>query len=298
MLRFMLSLSLALLISLTGIGLVIAHQWGWSEYASPELYVVYYQAKRERPYGFFMVDAAGSGGSWSLTTHSVTLTTLNCSPDGRTLAFLTDDAHLYVVNQSGLVYERVLDQRRTVLNVANNGMVALSDLSQVRQGGSVLLDARQTLALVPPDGSSYESVEPSSLGTAIWNRADYSGVHITTLSGEMIATFPRVDVPKWFASEQILTYDDIGALPAERVLADPSTRKLIRLNSALMRGVFSPDGTRRATNMIEPGSANVQIIVTDALSTDHSEQLTHSSGVIYVPICFLTFRPTMLISGS
>ena len=65
----------------------------------------------------------------------------------------------------------------------------------------------------------------------------------------------------------------------------------------MIRGVFSPDGTRRATNIIDPGTANVQIIVTDALSNDHVEQLTHSSGVIYVPVCFLTFRPQMLTSS-
>ena len=41
MLRFITLFILRLSILVCGLGFLVSHAWGWSEYASPELYVVY-----------------------------------------------------------------------------------------------------------------------------------------------------------------------------------------------------------------------------------------------------------------
>src|SRR5215213_348017 len=108
MLRFMLGVSLSLLIVLTGIGLVLAHPWGWSEYTSDTLYVVYAQMTDGVPSPFFLSSIDGSHQQWQLMAQVGTLKTVSCSPDGRTLAYLTESGHLHVVNRAGEVYDRKL----------------------------------------------------------------------------------------------------------------------------------------------------------------------------------------------
>jgi hypothetical protein len=66
----------------------------------------------------------------------------------------------------------------------------------------------------------------------------------------------------------------------------------------MLNGVFSPDGTRRALNAFEAGTSNVQIIVADPFSDEHMRQLTHTPNSIYEPVCFLTFRPELLMGSN
>jgi len=108
MLRLLTAFSLVIWTAFVGIGLLISQQWGWSEYASPQLYVVYYQTSPQRPYHFYMVDASGSGDQWAFRAKSGTLSSLNCAPDGRTLA--------YAAGPEGAmrIYVRRLDGGRAV----------------------------------------------------------------------------------------------------------------------------------------------------------------------------------------
>ena len=124
MLRFLISISLCLLIVFTGIGALLSRQWGWSEYASSELYLAYQDVSQ--PASFFLTDANGSDQQWKLSSKAGTLAALNCSPDGRTLAFLTASGHLYVVSQAGLLYDRVLGQGYDAIAASNDCKVDLA----------------------------------------------------------------------------------------------------------------------------------------------------------------------------
>jgi hypothetical protein len=257
------------------------------------LYVVYYQAKPQPPYPFFMVDTNGSDQQWTLAAKTGTLTDLNCSPDGRTLAFLADWTHLYVVNQTGLLYDRALNQAYTALNVANDGTVVSFNSGE----NALLIDARRALTLTAPDDNRYGLVIPSSPGALLWHRANYFGLEVASQDGSVIASFPLVIFPKWLASEQLMTFGDIASIPAQRVVVDTTRQSSVRLSGGLLNGVFSPDGTQRTLNAFEAGTSNVQIVVADPFSDEHTRQLTHTPGSIYEPVCFLTFRPALLMVG-
>jgi hypothetical protein len=283
--RFFVLISGYLSIGFALLGALVSRAWGWSEYASPELYVVYYQAKPAPPYPFFMVDTNGSDRQWKLAAETGILTDLNCSPDGRMLAFLKDNTHLYVVSQTGLVYDRMLNQAYTALSVANNGTVVAFNPGN----DALLIDPHQMLALVAPDDNRYGLVIPTSQGALLWHRASYFGLEVASRDGRLIASFPLVIFPKWLASEQLMTFGDIASIPTQRVLVDTTRQSSVRLSGGLLNGVFSPDGTRRTLNAFEPGTSNVQIVVADPFSDDHMRQLTHTPNSIYEPICFLAF---------
>lgn len=298
MLRFSITFSLCLLTIFSVIGTLIFHPWGWSEYASDALYVIYYQMK-PAPYPFFIVNTDGRSEPSELREENAALTSLDCSSDGRTLAYVTDTAHLYVANQDGILYDRELDQSYTTLSVANNGMVALFRRGGFQQDNSVLLvDSTRALSFLAPDNHLYVSVEVSSLGSMLWHRVNYFGLEVTSLNDETFSTFPLVVFPKWLASEQLMTFGDVASTPQQRVLVDTLAQKSVRLTSTILSGVFSPDGTQRTVNRVEPGTVTTQIVLTDPFSDDHVQQLTHNSGGIYSPVCFLTFRPDMLIQAA
>lgn len=297
MLRFSITVSLLLMSGFTLVGGLLFHQWGWSEYASDALYIVYYQIK-PAPFPFFIVNTDGGSDPAQLVATDATLTGLDCSPDGRTLAFVTDSARLYVVNQAGALYDRALDHAYPSLSVANNGTVALFNLGAAPSDYDVLLvDAAHALPLTPPDRRQYISVEPSSPGTLLWHRTNAYGLEVTSLTDAVIGSFSEVIFPKWLASEQVMTFGDIASSPQTRVLVDTGAQKSVRLSSAILSGVFSPDGTKRTVNRVEPGTVTVQIVITDPFTDDHPRQLTHNSRGIYSPVCFLTFRPEMLIAS-
>jgi hypothetical protein len=95
-----------------------------------------------------------------------------------------------------------------------------------------------------------------------------------------------------------MTFGDIASMPAQRVLVDTARQSSIRVSGGMLNGVFSPDGTRRALNAFEAGTSNVQIIVADPFSDEHMRQLTHTPDSIYEPVCFLTFRPELLMGSN
>ena len=126
MLRPLVRLALDLLIALIGLGLLIARAWGWSEYASRDLYVVYYQIAAPQT-RYFVVRADGSGAGGQLTWPGDMVYQVACSPDGRALAVLTLDGHLLVLTSAGVVSNRVENPIYSTLSVGNDGTVALFD---------------------------------------------------------------------------------------------------------------------------------------------------------------------------
>src|SRR4051794_40401571 len=104
MLRFWITVSLLLVMVFMGFGLVVSKAWGWSEYASDELYVIYYQTTVDGRSPLFLVNGNGTGEQWKLDTEAETLRQLNCSPDGQTLVFDTDQREFYTVRSTGIVY--------------------------------------------------------------------------------------------------------------------------------------------------------------------------------------------------
>src|SRR5258707_7597405 len=104
MLRFWITVSLLLTVVFTGIGLMVSKAWGWSEYASPELYLV----SASLPDNYFITNTDGSDKPEKLVWNRGTITTIGCSPNGNTFAFLTDRVHLYVLTSNGISYDKVI----------------------------------------------------------------------------------------------------------------------------------------------------------------------------------------------
>src|SRR5579871_3402962 len=168
MLRFLIISALCLTIVFSGISLLISKVWGWSEYASPELYVVYQQWIGMPPFPYFLVDADGSGQKWKLTMENEQPKDLNCSPDGRTLAFLLKK-HLYVVNSSGIIYDQELKTGYEVVGVNNSQDAYLSWLYAYRQHGDLsIVDATHSDAIPLPDQDNYTNLQVSSSGMVLW----------------------------------------------------------------------------------------------------------------------------------
>src|SRR3954464_3937366 len=124
MLRLLIAVSLPLLIVFTGIGLLLSRQWGWSEYASDALYVVYYTGS-QGGIRYFIVNADGHGDSAPLTWNEETITALGCSPDGRTFAIFTHARHLYVLTSAGLAYDKQTTRPYDDVRVQNDQTVSL-----------------------------------------------------------------------------------------------------------------------------------------------------------------------------
>ncbi|MBI1255997.1 MAG: hypothetical protein GC204_00870 [Chloroflexi bacterium] len=151
MLRFWVMVSLLLTTVFTGIGLLVSRAWGWSEYASDELYLVYSYLDYHYDIQYFIVNADGSDTPKKLTWNDGFILRMGCSPDGKTFAFATKAHHLYVLTNSGLSYDRSESRAFGDMDVMNDQSVGL------------YVDQAQTpyVATVHPDGTS--SIEPRPL---------------------------------------------------------------------------------------------------------------------------------------
>ena len=187
MLRFVTLVFLRLLIIVTGIGLLVSRAWGWSEYASPELYVVYFQLIQGKTQ-YFIVNSDGSSAGQPLNWNDGGITSLDCSPDGRTFAFLTNSGHVYVMTASGLVHDSPEDTRYTTVNVANDGTTALFD-----PAGARLLINQRVVDLSTPDreGNAYDRVDISAQGLVLWIQ-DFANIQVVSLAdGSVVPYVPH-----------------------------------------------------------------------------------------------------------
>jgi hypothetical protein len=293
MLRVWVIFALLLTAIFMGIGLVVSKPWGWSEHASDALYLVYWQAKPQPPYPYFMVNTADGAERWELTDKSETIIRLNCSPDGRVMAILTDLANLYVFNDAGVIYKRALRQSYWRLNVANNGSVILFK----EDTGVFSVDAvNPERMLASPYGEKNDDADISSSGLTLWTNSRNNNVKIVSPTGEVATLLLQGYSTQWLASEQLFTFYNNNVYPSRRYLVDIATQNVAMLKDSGLFDLFSPDGTKRAIGYQE-GSTE-QIWFTNGLSIDQVQQLVDYKNGIYAPICFLTFRPQMLLADS
>ncbi len=299
MLRLFTTVAPLLTLMFTGMGLLIARGWGWSEYASPDLYVVYYQGAGAAKL-FFIVNADGAQEGKSLALSGDSIRTLDCSPDGRTLALVTNGAHLMVLNQAGVVYDRALDQTYDDARVANNGSVALSQLHA--KGDKQIVEPGGDHWLGTPADDAFDAPELASSGAALWTSFWTSGsgygVKATSPDGAVTMFLPRFSAPAWFASEQTFSAFDYSAEPYREYLIDLNTHDVYRLPATSF--VLSPDGTQAVDwvsyNHGENTKITTQLFIYDFMARNPAQlPLTHYVDVSSYPLCFLSFRPAMLI---
>src|SRR5664279_2822140 len=199
MLRFLGLFALRLLAALAVVCVLIAHQWGWSEYASPELYVVYYQFTNGQ-IQYYIANADGSSPGVKLSWQGGGISKLDCSPDGRTFAFLTDTRHLYQMTSAGIVYDSAEDQMYTTVNVADDGTTALFDPA----AGKLLVNARG-IDLSEPNQSNHDldRIDISAQGLLLWTR-DFNDIQVVSLAtGQVVPYVSHGYSGQWFASGQI-----------------------------------------------------------------------------------------------
>jgi hypothetical protein len=299
MLRLFLVIAGGLLIALMGISLGIARAWGWSEYASPELYVVYYQISNPHNQ-FFVVDASGSGLNAELAGSGGTIAQVDCSPDGRYFAFLTDTHHLYVLNSAGTVSDRAEDPAYTTLSVANDGTAALFDPLDDRL---LIGDHALDLSAARP-ANAFDRVKLSQQGNILWMR-NFNDIQIVSSGGSVTPYVPHGYSGNWLASGQIFTYADNMTDPegvglyGGQYLMDMRTHLVAKIGDWDLSRPLSPDAVKTAAPLTISGvSTKTQIVVYDLLTNAHLKVLTHDPDTASQPVCFLTFLPKMLIAGN
>jgi Tol biopolymer transport system component len=305
MLRFVLHMGFWLTAGLAVIGALISRQWGWPEYASDELYVVYGQVN-DTDTQYFIIDINGDKNI-RLHSNNGAVTAVACSPDGRRFAFLTDTAHLYSLNYDGLEYEVNIPPHYQSISIANSGMI----LTSGRQQPDLLVEANQMRTLLLPQRNIWwPIIEISSDGSAIYPNDDQleNRLHIASLD-TLKTTFVIQDThntnAQWLASEQLLVYTHIVSMRSyQRMLLDVGQQKQVRLAwTDIFDYILSPDGMLLA---FSGEQADRQIYLTSPFSKYFFEfnhdgyypSLTHNHNVDSIPICFLTFRPQMLIAEN
>ncbi|MBI1255996.1 MAG: hypothetical protein GC204_00865 [Chloroflexi bacterium] len=300
MLRFVSLLIVRMLIFLSGVGLLVSHAWGWNEYASAELYVVYFQLIEGKPH-YFIVSADGSSASESLNWDEGGIAALDCSPDGRTFAFLSGSRHVYVINRGGLVHDRPADALYTTINVANDGTLALFDPTDARL---LVNDRMIDLATAERKGNAFDRVDISAQGLVLWMQ-DFADIQLVSLAtGSVLPTVPHGYSGQWITSGQMFIFAD-QVTDAEgnwinggQYLLDVATRRVARIGDWTLGSPLSPDNTKVAVAVpiTHLNHNTAQVAVFSIFREQERVLLTHDTQTASQPICFLTFRPQMLIS--
>lgn len=297
MFRILGFLSLRLLIVFGGVGLLVSHAWGWSEYASPELYVVYFQLARSGN-SYFIVGVNDDSTSERITAPDDAIRAVDCSPDGRIFTVLTMSNHLYVIDSNGLRSDTMEAGDYTTVDVANNGAVALFQADI----GRLIFDSQPVNLRQDLSGHALDRVDITSQGLMLWNR-DFRDIRILALAnGEAVGGIDNGYSGEWLASEHMYTFASVvltvdGIITSGgQYIADLASQRVVRIGGWTMSRPISPDGTRVAAAIGGSDYPLAQIVVYDLFTNDHRVRLTHDATVASQPICFLTFRPQMLIA--
>ncbi len=297
MFRWLMFTALRLLIVCAGIGLLISRQWGWPEYASPELYLASQFWMGGVHVRYFISAADGSGETEELVSKAGAIYALNCSPDGRTLAFLTETAHLYVLNRTGILYDTPIESTyvdlRVIpryLSVANNGLVAFYQ----KKAGGILVDAHQSKPLIPPRANwTYDGISVSSQNYELWNLG--GGIDVVSPTGERIMTLDYYG-GTWTSSEQYVNATYTSPNQAAQYLIDIANQRAVRLNDVTITvQPISPDLSKIAIPRYSDEEGNDVTDVYDLISRNRVVRVTHSGES---PLCFITFRPQMLLADN
>nr|AUN37650.1 hypothetical protein [uncultured bacterium] len=299
MLRVLITAALVLMVVFTGIGLATSKAWGWSEYASDALYVVYAPViNNERVQFFVNLD---TGVEQQLVWNDKALhKVISCSPNGRTLAFLTDSSHLYVMTREGILYERPIDPGYLLERVSDNGMVAL-----MRNDGAALrVTAAQADSSAPAQSDErYNHYEVSTQGLELWT-SSVNGVQLKSPNGALLLSLPNTYMGRWLAPESFFAVTYLSGpgsslnTSSGQYLIDIPTRNWVRLSNSPYLFAISPDGEKVAAYDVAADASPYrdQMVIPKLLAL--SSVKTHAPPAIDWPTCFLTFRPQMLIDGS
>jgi hypothetical protein len=139
----------------------------------------------------------------------------------------------------------------------------------------------------------------------LWGR-DFGGIRVFSPStGEVFLSLPKAGAGKWLASEDVfisfygmIVSHALGLRPGW-YLADVQTGQTVYVNGSMRLTPISPDGRKVADAVVADGlRQREQLYIYDLLETDvRGYLLTHNLDVYHWPICFLTFRPTMLLDN-
>ena len=303
MLRFWLTILLLLTALFTGIGLAISKAWGWPEYASDELYVAYASYMGITSYFTVKVDDVSDDGE-QLTWDKGEITALDCSPDGRTLAILTDTGHVGIVTTAGMVENTPEDQGYDQVSVANDGTIALFNM----ETGALRIGTTTMNLPVPAQQISDNFIDMASQGFALWQTGTEDTELLSLATGQPVMSLPFTSGGQWLASENIFAFsyglfadEDAGKIPAW-YLADATTHETVRINEWSISSPFSPDGSQTANVVILDGPQQREQIGVFGTFDPHdfaqARVLTSNQDISHFPLCFLTFRPTMLIADT
>lgn len=295
MLRLLVLASIGLTAGFAVVAGLLAHEWGWSEYASDELYVVYSQHSATTSLRYYVIRADGNNAGEVLQWDDEIIRAVACSPDGRTLTFSTW-YDLYVMTDTGMSYSSQIDQTYNVINVANDGTVSFSAYDRFW-----IADPTQITSLAPPIGLIYGLLSHAVDGLMLWT-TDSNNVFLTAEDGTLLREFQDSGVIQWIDDEQSFVFFTVH--PVDRTVThyimDTNKGNIVQLNNPYgSMTVYSPDGVQAAigTQAYAPNS-NKQLGVFDTLRNTPLRELTDDIEQLYEPRCFLTFRPEMLIDQS
>lgn len=299
MLRFLTLLSLRIAVCLVLLGVLIARAWGWSEYASPALYVVYYQILNNHN-AYFVVNVDGEGGGEALVNVDGGRSTVDCSPNGRAFAMLTN-RQLIVASATGEIERTPIDREYTTVNVADDGTVALLDA----QAGWLRVNNVE-IDLTSPDGVTFplDRVDISPDGLILWNQ-HFSHIDVITPDRQQVlASVPSGHSGTWLPSEALFTFYDLlvdrdgNAQSSGQYVMDMRVQKTVKVGGWSMSRPLSPDGTQVAAALVSGSSRLAQVVVYDLFTNANRRQLTFDAERASQPICFLAFRPEALMESS
>lgn len=299
MLRFLTLLSLRAVLCLALVGVLLVRAWGWSEYASPELYVVYYQILGSCN-AYFLVNANGEHPSEALALPDDERAVLDCSPDGRTLAVLTE-RQLVVVNAAGMMQQTPVDHRYTTVNVADDGTVALLDAPA---GRVRVNDAEITLTAADAERYPLDRVDVATSGLILWNQ-HFSRIDVVTPDRQQVlASVANGHSGTWLPAAPLFTFYNLetdrdgAATGGGQYLMDIVHQRTVKVSGWVVSRPLSPDGRQVAAALVSRGSSLVQVVVYDLFTDANRRQLTFDAQVASQPICFLAFRPEALLAGG
>lgn len=281
MLRAIVTAALRLLAALAAIGLVIARPWGWGEYASDTLYLIHWE--QVGPQGQWLIIPAGGGISQPLTFRDRPIRALDCSPDGRTLALLTDGGQIHVVTAAGIVDERTVDAAYSLLTVANDGSLALYEPTQ----GGIRIHGGAMERLTAPETDMRYTVSVGADGWQMWN-SELNMVQFVTPSGTLVQSIFPVSAGRWLADEWVVGFGTLGN-ETRQYLIDAVHPALFTLKQA--PGIYAPDGLTRAVALRDDPRGSYRTYIGGAFGDAGLRPIPRAAYASDWPVCWLAFAP-------
>lgn len=291
MLRFLLLVSVCLSALFTLVGAALSREWGWNEYASDELYLIYSRRYSASAPAFFLVNTRDGSPEEQLTWGDADIFAFHCSPDGRLAAFISGDGQLYVTDESGIIYSKPVDLYDR-LTVSNNGTVAFTKI----YGSAFFIDQSLEQPVPASNAGFDDGLAISSSGYSLAFDID-RGMRMVAPSGSQIRFVPGAFSGDWLATENIVIFNTLARRFSGHYFMDLATQRAVEFIPLDSIWALSPDATKRAFNRRDE-AGNSQTFIAELASSETARQLTHNDQTSSLPMCFLTFRPEMLIDQS